>query len=171
MNNNNFYKQLTIAQNLKEKKVKQWLATAKNYMHEYNAEYLFHPKTSVVAGWLTPNNETGFEYDPQTLDKAIESIFQMADIKSRPASNHERIRRLYDNFSTESHMRIKYLSPFADKFELYPDLGKQIIADLNEIAKDCSDSETLEYIHSKIKHITSILKNTSSSQKEEREFM
>ncbi|MBR3884965.1 MAG: hypothetical protein IKJ33_00655 [Clostridia bacterium] len=167
--NKNFERQILYAQRIEQTKQKEWLGEARKYVPEYAAEYLFYPKTGVLSQMLLVDPEKGFSYDPEVLLSGIETVVQIMKASALPTTNPNRLKHLYSSFA-DAKTRIEYLRTFIEYLDLYPAVGEEVIADLNEVAKSSSDPEFLEYLEPRIKHIKHQLEQKDSSNKNQREF-
>ena len=150
MKNQDFRTQYDVAQYILKVKSKEWLERSKKHVPQYIAEYLFYPKTSILADMLKIDPETGFKYDPLTLQNGIELLLKMTETKNNFSTNQSRIQAMYAGFA-DAQTRLDYLRLFAERLELYPFIGKQVIDDLNEVAKTSTDSEFMELLAGRIR--------------------
>ena len=165
----NFNRQILYAQKIEKTKQKEWLSEARKFVPEYAAEYLFYPKTGVLSQMLSVDPEKGFNYDPEVLLGGIETVIQIMKANALPITNQNRLAHLYSSFA-DAKTRIEYLRTFIEYLDLYPVIGEEVIADLNELAKTSNDSEFLECLEPRIKHIKHQLEQKNSSNKNQREL-
>ena len=166
---NNLHRQMGFAHIIETTKQKEWLTEAKKYIPAYAAEYLFYPKTSVLSDMLKRDPEKGFKYDPEVLFHGLDTVIQILRCKNSPTSTVGRAQHHYSNFA-DAETRVEYLRKFIEQLELYPIVGKQVIADLREVAKTSTDPEFLEFLEPRIKNIEYQLADAESQNKHQREF-
>ena len=73
-----FRHQFVVAENIKKRNMKNWSAKAKKYIPTYVADYLFG-KSGKVEEMLKFNEQSGFEFDPEMVGNASESVLLMLE--------------------------------------------------------------------------------------------
>ena len=165
----NFNRQLTFAQMIANSKQKEWYMEAKKHIPAYSAEYLFYPKTSVLADMLKVDPQKGFRYDPEVLMAGIDILIQITKTKAFPNTSRERLSRMYTSFA-DAETRVEYLRRFVEYLDLYPVIGEDVITDLKQVARISTDPEFLECLEPRIRVIENQLQQKESISKRQREF-
>ena len=163
MKTRTFEQQYAIADRILNTRLKSWLELVQQYIPKYIAEGLFHPKSGQVSQMLTPSQEHGFVYDPETLEKGIDVLIRILVRKDYGSSTPELIARLYTSFE-DSEIRVAYLLPFIHGLKLYSAIGQQVIDDLKTISPLLTDEEAIEINNNQIKYIEHQLNNKTKSK-------
>ena len=154
----NLQRQYNAAQYIARVKQKEWLEKSKKHIPVYAAEYLFHKNPSRLTEMIRFDEQTGFKYDPEILLEGMEMLFRIFDSKDSKVTSIPRLQAMYANFATPE-IRVNYLRIFAEYLELYPIIGKQMIADLEETAKTSTDPEFFETLDGRIKTVKHMMKS------------
>ena len=144
-----FQTQCYDAEKILKNKLKIWFDKMKQFAPFYVCEYLFH-KNGAVAQMLRVDPNYGFIYDPATLGEGIENMF--AVVEAAKKGNITRARNLYKRFGTPE-IRVDYLRLIYDHCDIYHAIGEDIIADLDEYAKTCTDPEFFEVLEGRKNNI------------------
>ncbi len=161
-------RQFMAAQYIQKVKQKEWLSKAKLHIPQYAAEYLFYQRPSCLYDMLKFSPNHGFIYDPETLLEGIEMLMKILDSKDSKATNPHRLQQQYLSFA-DAKTRVEYLRTFAEYLELYPIIGNQMIADLNEVAKTTDDPDFHETLEPRIKTIKHMMKQGQGDSPYERQ--
>lgn len=145
----NFQMQCFEAEKILKNKLKIWFDKAKQFAPVYICEYLFH-RTGLVTEMLQIDPNYGFVFDPKTLGNGIDNLFGVVEAAKK--GNFQRAKNLYKRFETPE-IRVTYLRQFVDQFDIYSAIGEEVIADLEEFAKTCTDPEFHEVLDARKRNI------------------
>ena len=146
-----FLRLINEIENIKSKKLDEWLAKAKKYLPSYVAEYLFMKKLGVVSQMIYAENETGLVYDPIVLRQGIDILMNIMESQNLGHDN-ARLKAMYTNFADAS-TRVGYLKPIVDQLDIYPTLKDEIISDVKKVMAEAQSAEEIEFFETYIKNI------------------
>ena len=131
-------------ENIKNKKLSEWLTKAKNHLPGYVAEYLYMKKTGVVSQMIFAETEEGLVYDPTILRQGIDMLMTILEGQNY-GHDTSRLKMMYSNFA-DGVTRISYLKSIIDQLDIYPTIGDELIKDIIKLKEDAQTTEELEFL-------------------------